>query len=107
MEHKTYREDEGRVYQAASDYYAVACFIVACPLADLRSFLRVRIIGTMTMLMVDMRETNRLDIQHHAFKTAQGNKNYLAPIEQLLNAGTIEERKERKVLDVGCGSGIW
>jgi hypothetical protein len=107
MEHRTYREDEGRVYQAASDYYAVGYIAMDGPLADSRSFLRVRIVETMTMLMVDMREINRLDIQHHAFKTAQGNKNYLAPIEQLLNTGTIEERKERKVLDIGCGSGIW
>ena len=33
-----------------------------------------------------------------------GDKNYVGPIEEVLNAPS--DRK-RRVLDIGCGSGIW
>lgn len=57
--------------------------------------------------MSDERETTRLDVQLHAIKTAQGNKNYIAPMAEVLNKGTLGDKQERKVLDIGCGSGIW
>jgi 23S rRNA A1618 N6-methylase RlmF len=40
-------------------------------------------------------------------KIVQGKKNYIAPMADILNKGTGEERRDRKVLDVGTGSGIW
>jgi ribosomal protein L11 methylase PrmA len=46
-------------------------------------------------------------MQHFAFQACQNEKNYLAPMDKILNASTDEEKRERKVLDVGCGSGIW
>jgi len=56
--------------------------------------------------MIDKREFARLDAQHNAIKLTQGEKNYLAPLAQLLNAKS-SDGSEKKVLDVGCGSGIW
>jgi tRNA1(Val) A37 N6-methylase TrmN6 len=55
----------------------------------------------------DDREKARLDIQHRALKIVQGKKNYVAPMADILNKGTSEERRDRKVLDIGTGSGIW
>lgn len=57
-------------------------------------------------LMIDQREFVRLDAQHNAIKLTQGEKNYLAPLAELLNAESVDGR-EKKILDVGCGSGIW
>lgn len=56
--------------------------------------------------MTDNQEFARLDAQHNAIKLTQGEKNYLAPLAELLNAET-KDGSEKKVLDVGCGSGIW
>jgi len=55
--------------------------------------------------MADNREFARLDAQHRAIKLTQGEVNYLAPLAELLNAES--DGSEEKVLDVGCGSGIW
>jgi ribosomal protein L11 methylase PrmA len=56
--------------------------------------------------MTDNREFARLDAQHNAIKLTQGEKNYLAPLAELLSAES-KDGSEKKVLDVGCGSGIW
>jgi len=37
----------------------------------------------------------------------QGQENYIAPTADILNKGTSEERRDRKVLDIGTGSRIW
>ncbi|RXK38728.1 hypothetical protein M231_04038 [Tremella mesenterica] len=46
----------------------------------------------------------RLDTQHRAFKERQLGRNFLAPIDEVLNDGS-DYRKG--VLDIGTGTGIW
>lgn len=41
-------------------------------------------------------------MQHRAFKTMQGGKNYWAPIDQALQPGA-DASQEMRVLDVGTG----
>ncbi|KAJ9606305.1 hypothetical protein H2200_009266 [Cladophialophora chaetospira] len=48
------------------------------------------------LLPNDVREEERLNIQHHSLRLAIGDKLFLAPIEQLT-----------EVFDVGAGTGIW
>lgn len=48
------------------------------------------------------RLSQRLDVQHRAFKAMQGGKNYWAPIDEVLKAaGEVDE--EKRLLDVGTG----
>jgi len=48
----------------------------------------------------DESESDRLDIQHNLVVMMQGNKLHMAPVGQ-------HGHKLRRVLDVGCGTGIW
>jgi 2-polyprenyl-3-methyl-5-hydroxy-6-metoxy-1,4-benzoquinol methylase len=101
----SYREGSGRTFQAANDHY-----IVSFPLiwdwtrADISSL--PVCCKPNSELISDNREFARLDAQHHAIKLTQGDVNYLAPLAELLNTESADG-SEKKVLDVGCGSGIW
>ena len=46
-------------------------------------------------------KTQRLDLQHKAFKAMQGDKNYLAPIDLALK---LQGGEEKTLLDVGTGT---
>jgi ribosomal protein L11 methylase PrmA len=35
------------------------------------------------------------------------NKNYMAPLDEILAAKSTGDEAEKRVLDIGCGSGIW
>jgi len=99
-----YRENNGRIFQAANDEYIVSLSrLFESNGADSSS---LPVYHEMTSeLMLDDREFARLDAQHRAIKLTQGEVNYLAPLAELLN--TEAGGSEKKVLDVGCGSGIW
>jgi SAM-dependent methyltransferase len=47
----------------------------------------------------DESEQDRLDLQHHLFLLTFNSKLYLSPI--------IRTKKTHRVLDAGCGTGIW
>ncbi|CAG8662853.1 12891_t:CDS:2 [Acaulospora morrowiae] len=50
--------------------------------------------------VIDEGEIDRLQVQHHIFRTLwEGN--FKAPVEEILNSGNA------RVLDVGCGTGTW
>ncbi|EIW67926.1 hypothetical protein TREMEDRAFT_63814 [Tremella mesenterica DSM 1558] len=69
-------QDEGRLYQAQNDDY---------------------------VLPADQKEMSRLDHQHYGCKLFQKGKNYVVPMDKVL-----ENRGEgRRGLDVGCGTGVW
>ena len=101
----SYREDSGRTFQAANDHYIVSSpFILIWTRADISSLPVCH--APSSELISDNREFARLDAQHHAIKLTQGDVNYLAPLAELLNTESADG-SEKKVLDVGCGSGIW
>jgi len=35
------------------------------------------------------------------------NKNYMAPVDEHLKSKSNVDESQKKVLDIGCGSGIW
>ena len=99
-----YRQNNGRIFQAANDEYIVSLSrLFESDGADISS---LPVCHEITCeLMSDNREFARLDAQHRAIKLTQGEVNYIAPLAELLNADS--DGSEKKVLDVGCGSGIW
>ncbi|KAK4685762.1 hypothetical protein P7C73_g4385, partial [Tremellales sp. Uapishka_1] len=46
---------------------------------------------------------SRLNTQHRALKTVNDQKNYIAPLDAVL----CDTSEERRVLDIGTGTGIW
>lgn len=57
------------------------------------------------MLPCDDTETDRLDVMHTMFLTARGEKLLNAPFQQRPITGFNSDRS--RVLDLGCGTGIW
>ncbi|WVW79122.1 hypothetical protein I302_101087 [Kwoniella bestiolae CBS 10118] len=78
MQHAVFREDEGRLYNAIQDDYA---------------------------LPADTEEIQRLDIQHHAIRILFGG-NYLPHVGEFLRTHS-PLGKNMRVLDLGCGTGTW
>ncbi|KAM5523904.1 Phosphomethylethanolamine N-methyltransferase 2 [Fusarium oxysporum f. sp. phaseoli] len=53
----------------------------------------------------DERQSEAMDIAHHMFTLSQDGELHLAPLNDNIQAKAI--RYYQKVLDVGCGTGIW
>ncbi|WWC97760.1 hypothetical protein V866_004646 [Kwoniella sp. B9012] len=78
MQQAVFREDEGRLYNAVQDDYA---------------------------LPADTEEIKRLDIQHLAIRLLLGG-NYLPHVGEYLRTHS-PHGKDMRVLDLGCGTGTW
>ncbi|WWC64242.1 uncharacterized protein I303_106851 [Kwoniella dejecticola CBS 10117] len=78
MQNAIFREDEGRLYNATQDDYA---------------------------LPADMEEVQRLDIQHHAIRVLVGG-NHLPHVGEHLKRNSPLGR-DMRILDLGCGTGTW
>jgi SAM-dependent methyltransferase len=54
----------------------------------------------------DEAEQERLDLQHHIWRLLLGGDLYTAPLALLGNA-TEDGARDLRILDLGCGTGIW
>jgi hypothetical protein len=103
----SFREDNGRIFQAVSDDYGVSPTITHDSQCWHVASCRYEQADPPTCWNPDERESTRLDVQHFAFRAAQMNKNYMAPVDEHLKSRSNGDESEKKVLDIGCGSGIW
>jgi hypothetical protein len=49
--------------------------------------------------MIDEEEERRLNIQHRGWKATNGGKNYVAPMDKVLNNGG----EGKRIIDIGTG----